>query len=133
MLVFPCPKCQKRLRVDEGLAGKQGRCPACKHTIMFPQLSQTARPAAAPESPEDDAPMPTETLVAPATEAPPKAKVPSKPSPAQPSGGPSASVKTGGVKAPSPGSATKKILLVAIPIIVIVVGVLCYLVFFRKP
>src|SRR5262245_27452825 len=49
---FKCPKCGQELTVKDELAGRQGKCPACKTTITVPSLAGSKpRPAAAPSAP----------------------------------------------------------------------------------
>ena len=49
---FKCPKCGAELNVKDELAGKQGRCPACKNAVTVPSLT-ARRPVAEPELVED--------------------------------------------------------------------------------
>lgn len=39
MIRFACPACDKRFRVSDAQAGKQGRCPHCRERIQVPQLA----------------------------------------------------------------------------------------------
>lgn len=49
-----CPGCFKRFSVGEQHAGKQGKCPACKHDIKIPKLEdQVVIHEAPPEGPVD--------------------------------------------------------------------------------
>jgi hypothetical protein len=48
MIRFPCPKCEKRLSVDEAKAGQVGVCPNCKCKFRIPRLPESAPPVAAP-------------------------------------------------------------------------------------
>ena len=130
MIEFLCPKCRKRLRVDEGLAGKPGRCPSCRNTITIPEPSQALKPAAAAGPNEEaDMPMPTEVLVSPPIGMMPKAGAPGKPAtPAEKNPAPQA---TAGV-VQSSGRFVNKLLLVAIPIIVVAAAILVYYFCFRK-
>ena len=36
MISFQCPSCAKKLSVKEELAGKKGKCPQCRSTIVVP-------------------------------------------------------------------------------------------------
>jgi len=40
---FKCPKCGAVLTVKDELAGKQGRCPACKNAVTAPRLAPARR------------------------------------------------------------------------------------------
>src|SRR6266536_3007200 len=40
---FKCPKCGAELNVKDELAGKQGRCPACKNAVTVPRLAPARR------------------------------------------------------------------------------------------
>jgi len=130
MLEFLCPSCRKRLRVDEGLAGKQGRCPVCRGTITIPQPSQALKPAAAGPTEEDEMPLPTEVLISPQMGTPLKpapAPRPAAPSPSpQPAPAAKAPATSATKDAKPPSSLAKKLLLVAIPIIVIVAGIIVW-------
>jgi len=122
MIEFLCPKCRKRLRVDEGLAGKPGRCPSCRNTITIPEPSQALKPiASAGPNQSDDMPMPTEVLVSPPIGMMPKAGASGKsatPAPVQ-------------LEAAPRGSLARKLLLVAIPIIVIAAGIIVWYCFLK--
>ena len=132
MLEFLCPKCRKRLRVDEGLAGKQGRCPSCRETILMPKPSQALKPAPnAGAADDDEMPLPTEVLVSPEMGAP--ARPAPLPRPAAP--GPVAAKKPAPPKAAPAGGSSglgTKLLLLAIPIVVIVAGIAVYFLFIRR-
>ena len=43
MLTFPCPHCQKQLKVKEALAGKKVKCPLCAQVVQVP--AEVASPA----------------------------------------------------------------------------------------
>jgi len=133
MLEFLCPKCRKRLRVDEGLAGKQGRCPSCRSTITIPEPSQALKPTT-PAGPNEEAdmPMPTEVLVSPPIGMMPKAGTSGKsatPAPAAEKKPAPAPVQ---LQAAPRGGLARKLLLVAIPIIVVAAAILVYYFCFRK-
>lgn len=40
MIEFDCVKCGKNLRVNDNVAGKQGKCPKCGTTLRVPELAQ---------------------------------------------------------------------------------------------
>ncbi|MBI1914916.1 MAG: hypothetical protein HYS12_09300 [Planctomycetes bacterium] len=42
-IMFKCPKCRAVLTVKDELAGKQGRCPACKNAVTAPRLAPARR------------------------------------------------------------------------------------------
>jgi serine/threonine protein kinase/Leucine-rich repeat (LRR) protein len=46
MIAFRCPQCTQKFEVKEEFAGRQSRCPACKHALVVPM---PAAPAAAPD------------------------------------------------------------------------------------
>ena len=134
MLEFLCPNCHKRLRVDEGLAGKQGRCPACRGTITIPEPSQALKPAAPTGRPqEDDMPLPTEVLLSPET-GPPKTGAPQGPRPPAPAAVNRPAPAVPSASAPAavpPRSAGSRLWLVVIPIVVILAGIAAYYFFCR--
>ncbi len=35
-MIFNCPKCDKRIKVDDGKAGKKGKCPGCGEILAIP-------------------------------------------------------------------------------------------------
>jgi len=37
---FPCPECEKKLKVRDELRGRRCRCPYCKASIAIPQQEQ---------------------------------------------------------------------------------------------
>jgi hypothetical protein len=37
MIRFKCPGCGRELKVDDGLAGRTGKCPSCKHGLTVPR------------------------------------------------------------------------------------------------
>ena len=37
MIVFSCPKCQKKLSVQNDVAGKKARCPGCGQVLIVPE------------------------------------------------------------------------------------------------
>jgi len=39
MIAFSCTHCDKSLRVNEELAGKQAKCPACGKPVTIPAAS----------------------------------------------------------------------------------------------
>jgi hypothetical protein len=39
-LSFPCPCCGNALQVDDALAGKKVRCPACQQVVPVPAQSE---------------------------------------------------------------------------------------------
>ena len=43
-LRFPCPHCGQPLGVSAEMAGKQGRCPACRAVVAIPALPSEAEP-----------------------------------------------------------------------------------------
>ena len=47
-LKIRCPNCQKSLTVDDRLAGRAGKCPACSATFTVPSLSQPPLQAMSP-------------------------------------------------------------------------------------
>jgi biopolymer transport protein ExbB/TolQ/DNA-directed RNA polymerase subunit RPC12/RpoP len=60
---FACPHCSKNLRVKEELAGRNARCPYCKHQVKVPQ---PAPPEPDPLAPLDLASLDLNTLGNPA-------------------------------------------------------------------
>lgn len=128
MLEFLCPKCRKRLRVDEGLAGRQGRCPACRQTITIPLPSEALKPAGTPKEPEDDEmPLPTEVLLSPQVQAPPK---PTTPPPTPEKKAPAPTKPSAPAPTTESGPSRRLILFVAIAAILAVAAV-AYFFYFR--
>lgn len=41
LLTFPCPHCQRQLKVQEHLLGKSVRCPACKSVMTSAPILET--------------------------------------------------------------------------------------------
>ena len=44
-IVFPCPQCQRTLRIKDDLAGKKFRCPGCQQVIRVPEPAASASPS----------------------------------------------------------------------------------------
>jgi predicted Zn finger-like uncharacterized protein len=57
-----CPNCQSRILVPESLAGKKGRCKACKQVLTVPLLpaSNSSSAETAPPQPQTAAPAPAD-------------------------------------------------------------------------
>ena len=57
--IIKCPECQKSLKLNESLAGKRVRCPACKKPFVVPEmvdeLEEVDPSTLASESDEDEA------------------------------------------------------------------------------
>src|SRR5262245_9161534 len=61
----PNPSCGKSLRVNDELAGKTVRCPACKNALKLPAATPAPVPAAQPAA-KKAAPAPAAAARAPA-------------------------------------------------------------------
>src|SRR5438045_893919 len=73
MLTFPCPHCNKPLKVKDEHAGKMVKCPACAKVLAVPAKVQALSSGAAPASAQ---PMPS---LAPTVDHPPAKDVTSPP------------------------------------------------------
>jgi hypothetical protein len=51
-LTLACPTCGKRFQVPDSAAGKQGRCPGCKHLLQIPGTPAPPEGPEVPETPE---------------------------------------------------------------------------------
>ena len=58
---FKCSKCGHEMTVKDELAGKQGKCPACKAVLTVPAPGAASKPAAA--APSRPAPSPPKKVV----------------------------------------------------------------------
>ena len=58
-MIVRCHNCHRRLKIDDRLAGKKSRCPACKQIIVIPDPS--SRPATSSCSPPAPPPIPQKT------------------------------------------------------------------------
>jgi DNA-directed RNA polymerase subunit M/transcription elongation factor TFIIS len=47
-IVFSCESCGHRIKVADRYAGKKGKCPKCKHAVVVPQQSPTKKEDAVP-------------------------------------------------------------------------------------
>jgi hypothetical protein len=97
MIRMTCPSCNKKLGVDDAMAGKAVKCPACKSPFKIPNNAEShtapaaAKPAprpalqkteaAAKAAPRPAQPTPPEKAV---TAAPPRRKAPAPPADAEP-------------------------------------------------
>lgn len=50
-MIVSCPNCGKHLKVDDSLAGRRGRCPACQSTFTIGHVEPAPAPVAAPVAP----------------------------------------------------------------------------------
>ena len=55
---FNCPECGKALKVRDEMAGKKGRCPACKAGVVVPALATPATKPS-PSKPPEPPPLPS--------------------------------------------------------------------------
>jgi hypothetical protein len=53
MIAFGCPSCGQTLKVKDELAGKRGKCPACKAGVLVPEADPAPQPAAADNAVSD--------------------------------------------------------------------------------
>jgi DNA-directed RNA polymerase subunit RPC12/RpoP len=49
-ITFSCPTCKARLSINAAAAGRQGKCPYCKRTIVVPRPSKSTVPPATARS-----------------------------------------------------------------------------------
>lgn len=52
---FPCPKCEKKLKVQDSAAGQRATCPYCNHSLVVPPPPPSAAPSQEESSPEPSA------------------------------------------------------------------------------
>ena len=41
MISFPCPHCGMKFKVKDEFAGRASSCPACKHSLVVPNVEMT--------------------------------------------------------------------------------------------
>lgn len=61
---FKCPKCGKGLNVKDEMAGRKGRCPACKSQVVVPNAETASTNEEVVETPAEDIPEPPPMPVA---------------------------------------------------------------------
>src|SRR5688572_19109996 len=55
-LLFNCPKCDKKLKIQDELAGKRVKCPGCGQVVSVPPMGHVVAEAPVPNEAGSDAP-----------------------------------------------------------------------------